>query len=121
MSLTEDQITAPGTYAVRFEYGELSSKRFRDAVNLVKGIGKLDDTTAAYDGDSKTWTVTLPEDSFRGLMDLRATQRAYHAIVERVGYDGPGAVLVGDTYVTPAEAAEYAAAEDEALRSLGAE
>ena len=30
-------------------------------------------------------------------------------------YDGPDAVLVGDTYVTPAEAAEYAAAETEAL------
>jgi hypothetical protein len=36
-------------------------------------------------------------------------------------YNGDDAILVGDTYVTPAEAAEYAAAEDEALRALGAD
>lgn len=38
--------------------------------------------------------------------------------IDRYGnqhYDGPDAVLVGDTYVTPAEAAEYARAESEAL------
>lgn len=30
-------------------------------------------------------------------------------------YEGPDAVLAGDTYVSPAEAAEYAQAESEAL------
>lgn len=55
MSLTEDQITPGATYTVHFEYGQLSAKRFKDAVDYVKSAG------GEYDVATKTWTVVIGE------------------------------------------------------------
>jgi len=55
MALTEDEITAPGTYILRFDGPRLSGKRFRDAVDYAKSAN------AKYDPDAKTWTVTYGE------------------------------------------------------------
>jgi hypothetical protein len=83
MALTRDEITAGATYAVRFEYGSLSSKRFADAVKLVKDIGTRPETTSVYVASDKTWLVELPADSVGGLSDLRTLAYTYNATVER--------------------------------------
>lgn len=53
--LTEDQITAPGTYTLRFAGPRLSDKRFRDAVEYAKSAN------AVYDPATRTWTATYGE------------------------------------------------------------
>ena len=82
MALTRDEITAGATYAVRLS-GKLSFKRNNDARTMVKGLGRLEDTTSEYDPATGTWHVTLPPDSQRGLSDLRILAHAYDAVVER--------------------------------------
>jgi hypothetical protein len=76
------EITAPGTYTVTFDGERLSSKRFNDAIKLIKGLDQLEETTATYDSARRAWTVTLPEGSQRGLSDLRIAARSYGATVE---------------------------------------
>lgn len=83
MALTRDEITAGGTYTVRFAYGQLSPKRFRDAVNYVRGIKSYEGSTSSYDAATRTWTVTLAAGAQRALADLRAVACAYDGIVER--------------------------------------
>lgn len=106
-AITEDEITTTTAYTVRFAYGHLSPKRFRDAVALVKGIdGRRDShyydpsspdakrtgyvantdaetSTAKYDGASRTWTVTIAAHGDGALADLRIAVSSYDAIVER--------------------------------------
>ena len=84
MALTREEIIAGAAYTVRFEYGSLSAKRFRDAVKLVKELNKKEGTSSRYDADAKTWHVELPDDSLHGLADLRTLAYIYNAEVERV-------------------------------------
>ncbi len=86
MSLTKDQITPGATYSVRYTYGQLSRKRFSDAVADLKKVNRLQGCSATYDSSSKSWTVTLgdTEDTkIHGLSRL-ATALFYHAEIERI-------------------------------------
>lgn len=83
MALTREEITAGAAYTVRFEYGSLSPKRFRDAVKLVKTLNQRPGTASRYDSASKTWRVELPDDSVAGLYDLQTLAYIYNADVER--------------------------------------
>lgn len=85
-TLTETEITAPGTYAVRNPYGACSDKRFRDAVENLKRISASDGCSATYDSAAKTWTVVLGDtDDGRvfAASRLRTALTAYHAEIAR--------------------------------------
>ena len=77
-----ETITPGATYTVRFAFGKLSPKRFRDAVALVKGIGEYEGSSAEFDSIAKVWTVTLAPEAQRALWDLQTAQSAYGAVVE---------------------------------------
>jgi hypothetical protein len=72
------EITAPGTYTVRFG-DRLSTKRFADAKKLV-----ADKLSGTYDPATRTWAVTLDEsdwDRVHGAGALRTLAEAYGATV----------------------------------------
>jgi hypothetical protein len=103
----------PGTYTVRMDPG-LSDKRFRDAVQLVKGINGIwdewaydpqhpganattgyvrndcaDPASSSYDADTKTWTVVIPRNARSASVDLAALIDSYHATVELMPAPAP--------------------------------
>lgn len=82
MALTREEITAGATYTVRIDRHELSVKRFNDAVKLVKGLNERPETTARYDGATRSWAVTLPADSVGGVNDVQVLAYIYNATVE---------------------------------------
>jgi len=81
--MTDTDITPGATYIVRFEGHGLSGKRFRDAVDYVKGIGGYEGSSAEYDAATRAWTVTLDPGANRALADLQTVVRAYGAIAQR--------------------------------------
>jgi len=92
MGLTRDEITAGGTYAVQFEHGRLSLKRFNDAKDLIKRISRYEGSSSAFDGGTKTWTVVLAADADGALRDLRTAAESYDAIVTRTDDEGRAAL-----------------------------
>lgn len=80
----------PGAaYTVRFEYGQLSAKRFKDAVKLVKEIDGYQGTTSQFDTDARAWTVTLAPDAQGPLSDLHTLATIYHAVITLVSAPEP--------------------------------
>lgn len=113
MSLTRDEITAGAAYTVRLDSKQLSPKRFGDAVKLVKGLNDRPETTAAYNGQTHAWTVTLPADSVGGLHDVQVLAYTYEADVERAGGSEPA--TAGTTRTAPRQGRQQSSAWSRAM------
>lgn len=103
MALTEDEITAGATYTVSVSLA--SDRYFRQAVDLIKGIGRRNGSTAEYDKVTRTWTVTLSPTANRALADLREARSRYGAAVDKVrGIGAPAIYRTREGEISEAEA-----------------
>ncbi|HWM96701.1 MAG TPA: hypothetical protein VNO54_06555 [Streptosporangiaceae bacterium] len=80
-----DDITAGRAYTVTMPPG-MSSKRFRDAVELVKGIGERPGSSAEFSATAgpPSWTVTVAADGKNAAEDLQLAEAKYGVIIELI-------------------------------------